>query len=68
VLGVAPRLGELQPRWSHSVDELLREATLSRPPSAPYPWHGKEGVHSEHLGHMLGEMQHLQRTYPGARW
>jgi ring-1,2-phenylacetyl-CoA epoxidase subunit PaaC len=25
-------------------------------------------VHSEHLGHMLGEMQHLQRTYPGARW
>jgi ring-1,2-phenylacetyl-CoA epoxidase subunit PaaC len=25
-------------------------------------------VHSEHLGHLLGEMQHLQRSYPGARW
>jgi len=25
-------------------------------------------VHTEHLGHLLGEMQHLQRTYPGARW
>ncbi len=66
--GIAPRLSELQPRWSHSVDELLREATLTRPPSTRYPWHGKEGLHSEHLGHMLGEMQHLQRTYPGARW
>ncbi|HEY4211733.1 MAG TPA: 1,2-phenylacetyl-CoA epoxidase subunit PaaC [Steroidobacteraceae bacterium] len=66
--GIAPELGELRPRWSHSVDQLLREATLTRPASSPYPWHGKEGVHSEHLGHMLGEMQHLQRTYPGARW
>jgi len=25
-------------------------------------------VHTEHLGHLLGEMQHLQRTYPGVRW
>ncbi len=66
--GIAPRLSELQPRWSAHVDEVLREATLERPASARYPWHGKRGVHSEHLGHLLTEMQHLQRTYPGAQW
>jgi ring-1,2-phenylacetyl-CoA epoxidase subunit PaaC len=66
--GVAPRLSDLQPRWSAKVDEALREATLVRPSQQPYPWYGKRGVHTEHLGHMLSEMQHLQRTYPGAQW
>ena len=66
--GVAPRLAELQPRWSARIDEVLQEATLVRPAAVPYQWHGKRGVHTEHLGHMLAEMQHLQRTYPGAQW
>jgi ring-1,2-phenylacetyl-CoA epoxidase subunit PaaC len=39
-----------------------------RPAAQPHPWHGKRGVHTEHLGHLLGEMQHLQRTYPGVSW
>jgi ring-1,2-phenylacetyl-CoA epoxidase subunit PaaC len=66
--GIAPSLTELAPRWSARIDEALRAATLTRLATQPYPWHGKRGVHSEHLGHLLGEMQHLQRTYPGARW
>ena len=53
---------------SARVDEVLREATLVRPAAVAYQWHGKRGVHTEHLGHMLAEMQHLQRTYPGAQW
>lgn len=65
---VAPRLDLLEPRWSARVSEALHEATLTRPPKVHFPWHGKNGVHTEHLGHMLGEMQHLQRTYPGAQW
>ena len=65
---IAPPLPELAPRWSARVDEALRAATLTRPAPQPYPWHGKRGVHTEHLGHMLAQMQHLQRTYPGARW
>jgi len=65
---IAPSLTELAPRWSTRVDEDLRAATLTRPALQPYPWHGKRGVHTEHLGHLLAEMQHLQRTYPGARW
>ena len=66
--GVAPTLSDLQPRWSEAVAKVFELATLTRPSSTAYPWHGKRGVHTEHLGHMLGEMQHLQRTYPGARW
>ena len=66
--GIAPALSELAVRWSSRVDEDLGAATLRRPAAQPYPWHGKRGVHTEHLGHMLAEMQHLQRTYPGARW
>ena len=66
--GIGPRLGDLEPRWSARIDEVLREATLARPSPVPYQWHGKRGVHTEHLGHMLGEMQHLQRTHPGAQW
>jgi ring-1,2-phenylacetyl-CoA epoxidase subunit PaaC len=66
--GIAPRLPDLQPRWSERIDATLREATLVRPATSPYPWHGKRGVHTEHLGHMLAQMQHLQRAYPGARW
>jgi ring-1,2-phenylacetyl-CoA epoxidase subunit PaaC len=66
--GVAPALAALQPRWLARIDEVLQEATLVRPAAVPYQWHGKRGVHTEHLGHMLAEMQHLQRTYPGAQW
>jgi ring-1,2-phenylacetyl-CoA epoxidase subunit PaaC len=66
--GIAPALTPLQGSWSGRVDEDLRAATLSRPPAQPYAWHGKRGVHTEHLSHLLAEMQHLQRAYPGAHW
>ena len=66
--GIAPALPELAPRWSARIDEELAAATLVRPPAQSYPWHGRRGVHTEHLGRLLAEMQHLQRTYPGARW
>jgi ring-1,2-phenylacetyl-CoA epoxidase subunit PaaC len=66
--GVAPRLVDVQAAWSSRIDALLAEATLDRPGDRPYPWLGKHGQHSEHLGYMLAEMQYLQRTYPGARW
>jgi len=65
---IAPALAGLQPRWQARIDEVLQEATLVRPAAVPYQWHGKRGVHTEHLGHMLAQMQHLQRTYPGAQW
>jgi ring-1,2-phenylacetyl-CoA epoxidase subunit PaaC len=66
--GIAPPLAAAAESWGRRVDEDLRQATLARPERQPHPWHGKRGVHTEHLGHLLGEMQHLQRAYPGARW
>jgi ring-1,2-phenylacetyl-CoA epoxidase subunit PaaC len=66
--GIAPELAALNGAWSAQVDADLGAATLTRPADAPHPWCGKRGVHSEHLGHLLAEMQHLPRTYPGARW
>ena len=66
--GIGPALTAVRPRWEDRVGAVLAEATLKRPAPAPYPWHGKRGVHTEHLGHMLGEMQHLPRAFPGATW
>jgi ring-1,2-phenylacetyl-CoA epoxidase subunit PaaC len=66
--GVAPRLSEVQAAWAQRIDDILAEATLQRPRDRPHTWHGKRGQHSEHLGYLLAEMQHVQRTYPGARW
>jgi ring-1,2-phenylacetyl-CoA epoxidase subunit PaaC len=66
--GIGPSLTQLRPRWEERVGKVLEEATLKRPAAARYQWHGKRGVHTEHLGHMLAEMQHLPRTFRGATW
>jgi ring-1,2-phenylacetyl-CoA epoxidase subunit PaaC len=66
--GIAPPLASQAQRWSARIDAVLGEATLARPAHQPFAWHGKRGVHTEHLGHLLTEMQHVPRTYPGARW
>jgi ring-1,2-phenylacetyl-CoA epoxidase subunit PaaC len=66
--GIAPSLTALRIRWEERVGAVLEEATLKRPAAASYLWHGKRGVHTEHLGHMLAEMQHLPRTFPGVSW
>jgi ring-1,2-phenylacetyl-CoA epoxidase subunit PaaC len=67
-LGIAPSLSQQALRWSALIDADLAAATLKRPAALPYPWHGKCGVHTEHLGHLLSQLQHLPRTYPGAHW
>jgi ring-1,2-phenylacetyl-CoA epoxidase subunit PaaC len=67
-LGIAPVLADVEDAWSQRIDGVLDEATLARPAAVPYRWFGRRGAHSEHLGHMLADMQYLQRTYPGAQW
>jgi ring-1,2-phenylacetyl-CoA epoxidase subunit PaaC len=66
--GVAPRLADVHAAWRARLDAILAEATLERPLDRAHSWHGKRGQHSEHLGYILAEMQHLQRAYPEARW
>jgi ring-1,2-phenylacetyl-CoA epoxidase subunit PaaC len=66
--GIGPDLADLHAAWSRRVDAVLAEATLSRPAASPYRWYGKQGRHSEHLGYLLADLQHLQREHPGASW
>ena len=47
---------------------MLAEATLAIPADAAFRSTGKRGVHSEHMGFILAEMQHLQRAFPGSAW
>lgn len=54
--------------WDHKVQEILTEATLKTTLEEPYQRGGKKGLHTEHLGYILAEMQSLQRTYPGLSW
>lgn len=58
----------LKPAWDARVDAVLADATMQRPASRRPVLGGRVGRHSEHLGHLLSEMQFLQRAYPGATW
>ena len=66
--GIVPDTHALQAPWDAAVDAVLAEATLRRPPTGYVHKGGKQGRHTEHLGHLLAEMQFLQRAYPDARW
>ncbi len=54
--------------WLLKIKNILDEATLALPTDAWMKSRGKEGVHTEHLGYILAEMQFMQRAYPGLEW
>ena len=66
--GTGIDMAALQGNWNQIVDEALQEATLQRPAAGGFVPTGKQGVHSEHLGFVLAEMQSLARQHPGATW
>ena len=65
-VGVDP--ASLRPAWQATVESTLEEATLDLPSAAYVRAGGRQGFHGEHLGHVLGEMQWMARTYPGMQW
>jgi ring-1,2-phenylacetyl-CoA epoxidase subunit PaaC len=67
--GIAVDPASLRAEWERSVDGVLAEATLAKPAASSWMQSGgRSGRHSEHLGHLLAEMQFLQRAYTGATW
>jgi len=59
----------LRPQWTSIVDLVLADATLTRPPDGGWaPTGGRQGLHTEHLSYLLGELQVLHRAHPEARW
>jgi ring-1,2-phenylacetyl-CoA epoxidase subunit PaaC len=67
-VGRAPDPMSLRDAWNAIVDGILARATLVRPHDGWMQSGGRDGRHTEHLGHLLADMQFLQRTYPGATW
>ncbi|MBA2688065.1 MAG: phenylacetate-CoA oxygenase subunit PaaC [Gemmatimonadaceae bacterium] len=66
--GIAPLPGSLEAPWRTVVDDVFKNATLSVPENTFMMRGGREGKHTEHLGHMLSEMQIVARSHPGAEW
>ena len=66
--GLGPRWADLREPWLAEITAVFTEAGLPTPATTRFRSTGRRGVHSEHLGHLLTEMQSLQRAYPGGQW
>jgi len=66
--GIAPDLSGMRADWDARVETVMAQAMLQIPGTAFAQKGGKTGTHTEHLGHILADMQFLQRAYPDARW
>ena len=66
--GIGVDVTTLRADWDAIVDAALAEATLERPALGGYVPQGKIGIHSEHLGFLLAEMQSLARAHPNGSW
>lgn len=66
--GIAVDLETIRPAFDERIALVLQEATLSMPDSKWKLSGGRQGRHTEHLGHLLAEMQYMQRAYPNMEW
>jgi ring-1,2-phenylacetyl-CoA epoxidase subunit PaaC len=66
--GIAVDPMVLRPPWFKLVSDIVSQATLVLPQNNWMQQGGRNGRHSEHLGHLLSELQSMQRTFPGATW
>ena len=66
--GVGVDVTKLKNNYYSRINEILLEATLEIPESKWFQTGGKEGVHTEHLGYLLSDLQYMQRTYPNMEW
>lgn len=66
--GIAPNLTKIKEEWDEKVTQILEIATLEKPEDGWMQSGGKQGEHTEYIGFLLAEMQHLPRMYPQASW
>lgn len=66
--GIAVDRTTLKDNWLSMVSGTLEQATLTLPDDPLTIGGGRDGIHSEHLGFLLAEMQFMQRAYPGQQW
>ncbi len=58
----------LESAWRSHIDDVLKRATLTIPETKYMQRGGRDGKHTEHLGHLLSEMQIVARSYPDGKW
>ncbi|MBW2938850.1 phenylacetate-CoA oxygenase subunit PaaC [Aureisphaera sp. CAU 1614] len=66
--GIGVNLSELKETYFKEVAEVLKEATLTIPENPYFQKGGKQGIHTEHMGYILADLQYIQRTYPNMTW
>lgn len=66
--GIGVDLTQLKANYYHDVSAVLTEATLTTPVVEYFQKGGKQGIHSEHMGFILNELQYMQRAYPNMNW
>ena len=66
--GIAVDRSALKASWETSIYAIMKQATLEIPTDSRKIDGGREGMHTEHLGFLLAEMQFMQRAYPGQQW
>jgi ring-1,2-phenylacetyl-CoA epoxidase subunit PaaC len=66
--GIVPAMKDIKAEWSKTVVAVLAEATLMIPTNNWQFEGGRKGMHSEHFGYLLSDLQYMQRAYPNMKW
>ncbi|MFD2915553.1 1,2-phenylacetyl-CoA epoxidase subunit PaaC [Psychroserpens luteus] len=66
--GIGVDVTKLKDAYYNKVKAILDESTLQTPESKWFQKGGKKGIHTEHLGYLLAELQYMQRAYPNMEW
>jgi ring-1,2-phenylacetyl-CoA epoxidase subunit PaaC len=66
--GIGVDLLKLKANYYTQVSAILEEATIKIPSYKYFQKGGKEGIHTEHLGYILSDLQYMQRTFPNMEW
>jgi ring-1,2-phenylacetyl-CoA epoxidase subunit PaaC len=66
--GIVPAMKDIKAEWSKTVLAVLAEATLIIPTNNWQFEGGRKGMHSEHFGYLLSDLQYMQRAYPNMKW
>ncbi len=67
-LGVAADPETIKSNWDKLVSETMREAKITIPDNSYMATGGRNGIHTEHLGYLIAQMQFLPTSYPDAKW
>lgn len=65
---LGPARSALRDAWFADIGAVFDAAGLTPPPHGKFIGRASSGVHTEHMGYLLAEMQHLQRSFPGGAW